>query len=256
MWMPKAQPSAKPEHAFYHDLAEYYDLVYLYIDYHQHADAILSLIRQYKKTQNNALLDMACGTGSHAKLLAPHGFAITGVDLSEKMLVVARRKNPDTVFLKGDMRTYVPEKKFGVVLCFHNAILYNQDKTQMRQTLSNFYAALEPGGVLIFDAVDKRIGETPKRGAFIYDGKDVHLEFRPQWAYNKQGNRMDLTIDFLVDGKKYHDHHVMGAFAFEEITDLLKEAGFDVFTFERNLEAPKPFEGIFVGRKPTAQSHS
>ncbi|MDP2717503.1 MAG: class I SAM-dependent methyltransferase, partial [Candidatus Micrarchaeota archaeon] len=221
-----------------------------YVDYHQHADAILSLIRKYKQTPSNALLDMACGTGSHAKLLKPHGFAITGVDLSEKMLAVARRKNPDTVFLQGDMRTFVPTQKYGVVLCFHNAILYNQDAAQMRRTLSNFYSSLLPGGILIFDAVDKKIGFTPKRGVFIYDGKDVHLEFRPEWAYNQKQNRMDLTIDFLVDDKTYHDHHEMGAFSFEEITDLLKEAGFDVFAFERNLEAPKPFEGIFVGRKP------
>jgi SAM-dependent methyltransferase len=242
-------PESTRAHAFYHDLADFYDLVYLYVDYHQHANAILSLIQQYKKTQNNALLDMACGTGTHAKILKPHGFAITGVDLSEDMLAVARRKNPDTVFIQGDMRTFRPNEKYGVVLCFYNAILYNPDEGQLRQTLSNFYAALEPGGVLIFDAVDKRIGLTAKRGAFIYDGKDVHLEFRPEWAYNQAQNRMDLTIDLVVDGKTYHDHHVMGAFTFEELTALLKQAGFEVFTFERNLEQPRAFEGIFVARK-------
>lgn len=237
-------------HVFYTDLAKYYDVVYLYVDYHRHADAIFSLIRKYKQNDNPNLLDMACGTGSHAKLLSPKGFAVTGVDVSEKMLAVARKKNPGIFFVSGDMRTFIPTEKFGVVLCFHNAILYNQDQSQMRATLSNFFSALEPGGVVVFDAVDKRIGATLKRGEYRYEGQGLNLSFKPQWAYNEKTNRLDLSIDFDVNGKTFHDHHEMGAFTFDELKKLLEQTGFEAYSFKRNLEQPRELEAIFVGRKP------
>ncbi|MBI4360738.1 class I SAM-dependent methyltransferase [Candidatus Micrarchaeota archaeon] len=237
-------------HAFYTDLAEYYDVVYLYVDYRRHADAIFSLIQKYKKNDNPKLLDMACGTGTHAKLLSPKGFVVTGVDISENMLAVARKKNPGIFFVRGDMRTFAPKEKFGVVLCFHNAILYNQDEAQMRATLSNFFSALQPGGILVFDAVDKRIGATPKRGEYRFNSSDLNLSFKPQWAYNEKTNRLDLAIDFDVNGKTFHDHHEMGAFTLQELKDHAKNAGFDVFLLQRNFEFPRKEEALFVCRKP------
>ena len=43
------------------------------------------------------ILDLACGTGTVSRLLVPRGYFVTGVDLSEGMLDVARRRAAELV---------------------------------------------------------------------------------------------------------------------------------------------------------------
>ncbi|HZL71260.1 MAG TPA: class I SAM-dependent methyltransferase, partial [Planctomycetota bacterium] len=55
------------------------------------------------------VLDLTCGTGSQAFWLAERGFEVTGLDISSRMLAIARRKargkGSAVRFLKGDVRT-------------------------------------------------------------------------------------------------------------------------------------------------------
>ena len=48
-------------------------------------------------------MDVACGTGSHAVILK-NNFNITGVDINENMLKIAREKVPEANFIHGDMK--------------------------------------------------------------------------------------------------------------------------------------------------------
>ena len=66
------------------------------------------------------VLDLGCGYGWHCIYAAEHGAAsVTGVDLSEKMLAVAREKTaaPQVTYLRGDMGAVeFPPESFDVVL--------------------------------------------------------------------------------------------------------------------------------------------
>ncbi len=238
------------EHRFYHELAPYYDYVYLYVDYKRQAHAFSQLTQKYRQNTNSRLLDVCCGTGGHCSLLKAKGFHVTGLDLSGDMLAVARRNNPGISFVKGDMKTFRLNERFGTILCFFNSILYNQNKTQLTRTLQNFYKHLQPGGILIFDAVDKSVGIRDKRGDYRYVGADHVVAFKPFWKLNRKQNVMDLFIDFEIDGKPYNDHHVMGAFSLSELKAQAEHAGFEVFMLQRNFEFPRKEEALFVCRKP------
>ena len=49
----------------------------------------------------SSILDIGCGTGSHALPFADMGYAVTGVDISEDMLEIARKKASDQkIFIK------------------------------------------------------------------------------------------------------------------------------------------------------------
>jgi ubiquinone/menaquinone biosynthesis C-methylase UbiE len=48
------------------------------------------------------LLDVATGTGAQAGAFADAGAAVVGVDLSPRMLAIARRKHPGVTFVEGD----------------------------------------------------------------------------------------------------------------------------------------------------------
>ena len=52
----------------------------------------------------DVLLDLGCGTGHVGATLAPHVKQVTGVDLCDAMLDVARPKAPHARFLRADLR--------------------------------------------------------------------------------------------------------------------------------------------------------
>lgn len=100
-----------------------------------------------------SVLDMGCGPGWTSLFLAQAGFDVVGVDISERMVEIARDRgaqcNIPTEFLVGDMEDLNLERKdFGGVLffdCLHHCPAYPQ-------ALQRAYAHLRPGGhVLLFE---------------------------------------------------------------------------------------------------------
>ena len=212
---------------FYTKLARYYDKIYHYIDYKKQVSFIIKLIKKYNQSKNNKILDVACGTGMHTDLLQKEGFDVTGFDISEDMLREAKKKNSKINFIQGDMKKLDLSEKFGTIICFFNSILYNKGE-EMKKTLINFYNHLEKGGILIFDAVDKSMGINSKKEEYKYEDDNLKILFKPQWIYNQETNIMELDIDFIVNEEKLHDHHIMGAFSFDELKHILKEANFEI----------------------------
>lgn len=63
------------------------------------------IVRDLKLSKQSRVLDVACGTGTQAILLAKKGYHVTGVDLSTAMLKKAKLKagdNPNITFIRGD----------------------------------------------------------------------------------------------------------------------------------------------------------
>ena len=96
-------------------------------------------------------LDIGCGTGSNAIWLARQHFTVTGCDLSQTAIEIAREKasgsNVDCTFLVADfLEDPIPGASFGFVFdrgCFHSV---GADK-ERRQFAENVSACLEAGGL-------------------------------------------------------------------------------------------------------------
>ena len=75
--------------------AELYDLIYSsFKNYSEEAAALAALIRR-EHPNARTVLDVACGTAEHARLLAgDHGFAVDGLDLDPAFVRIARGKLP------------------------------------------------------------------------------------------------------------------------------------------------------------------
>ncbi|MBU0648053.1 class I SAM-dependent methyltransferase, partial [Patescibacteria group bacterium] len=105
-----------PKEQLYKEYAKFYDKIYSKKKYGIEVDFILSVINKYK-IEGKDLLDMACGTGTHAKKLVDSGFRVTGVDVNPEMLKLAKKKTKKASFVKGTMQSYESKKKFDVITC-------------------------------------------------------------------------------------------------------------------------------------------
>src|SRR5215469_2891172 len=74
------------------DSAELYDAIYQFKNYKRECERLRALIDEAVPAART-LLDVACGTGEHARFLREH-FAVDGVDINEHYLHAARQKNP------------------------------------------------------------------------------------------------------------------------------------------------------------------
>src|SRR4029077_8051325 len=134
----------------YRQLADYYDEIYHFKNYQKEAETIENLIRQYKKSSGNHLLDVACGTGSHITYLKQH-YIVEGLDFSPDMLRLARKKHPVVTFHRGDMTSFKLKNRFDVITCLFSAIGHVKTRARMRRAVRNMAIHLQPGGLMVLE---------------------------------------------------------------------------------------------------------
>jgi SAM-dependent methyltransferase len=130
----------------------FYDAIYGTMkDYARETQLIHELIRQYKQSPGNALLDLACGTGRHISFLRQN-YSVEGLDLDEQMLEIARQRNPGVVFHQADMVDFELGRRFDAILCLFSSIGYVKTVPRLRQALQTMRRHLSPGGVILIEA--------------------------------------------------------------------------------------------------------
>ncbi len=101
-----------------------------------------------------AVEDLGCGRGRHAIPLARRGYEVTGVDLSEKMLRLARlRSEKDGVrveWVREDMRTFCRPGAFDACLSLFTSFGFFSDR-ENQKVLDNVGRSLKSGGRLLLD---------------------------------------------------------------------------------------------------------
>src|SRR5215213_4990891 len=95
------------------------------------------------------VLDLGCGAGVPVtRWLIDRGFTVTGVDVSDRQLELARTNVPDCTFLKADMTEldFAPET-FDAVVAFHSII--HVPRTEHPTLLAGIYRWLKPKGIFL-----------------------------------------------------------------------------------------------------------
>ena len=99
-----------PAEGSYNRFARYYDFIYEgLLDYDADIRYLEAVFRRFLPRRPRTILDLACGTGTHAIRLARRGHEVVGVDLSRDQLAIARRKarraRSPVLFVRADMRS-------------------------------------------------------------------------------------------------------------------------------------------------------
>jgi len=133
-----------------------YDSLYSDKDYKAECDLIETLFHRYSRIPVSTVLDLGCGTGSHAFALSSRGYEVLGIDRSEGMLAVAQQRLVNdgmgkVRFQRGDIRTVDPAQKFDAALIMFAVLGYQAENNDVLSTLQAAHRNLKRGGLLIFD---------------------------------------------------------------------------------------------------------
>jgi len=95
----------------------------------------------------SSILDLGCGDGRDAKIFSERGFKVTGIDLSDKMLDLARTKVALAIFKKMDIRNLeFPDNSFEGIWAV--ASLLHIPKKEIHKALSESYRVLKKKGII------------------------------------------------------------------------------------------------------------
>ncbi len=136
--------------------AELYDVFYGDKPYQDEAAFVHHCLVRYGDGPVRRLLELACGTGTHALELEKHGYEIVATDYTEDMLASARQKaarvKSKINFQRKDMRTldYSPQS-FDATVCLFNAIGYVTTNDELAQVFRGVHQQLRLGGLFVFD---------------------------------------------------------------------------------------------------------
>lgn len=112
-------------------------------------DAYVRMAEQFRA---HRVLDIGCGTGVFALLLADRGIEVVGIDPAEASLDVARAKpgSERVRWICGDA-TALPPLQVDLATMTANVAQEIADPSLWRKTLQGAYEALRPGGHLVFE---------------------------------------------------------------------------------------------------------
>jgi len=233
--------------SLYADLSRYYDQFCAGVDYAQQCEFAERAFKCFNESAGNDYLDLACGTGPHLHFMQQKGFHVSGLDNSAAMLELAQQRCPQAQLLLCDLAAFEYERQFDLISCFLYSIHYSHPLTALQETLSRAHRALKPGGIFIFDLVDRN-GIRNSEGVVSHaDSAEGALRFQSGWNYRGHGEVLDLNLSIELDGvagvQRWSDHHVMTATTIAEVKLLLQQIGFEVTLLEHDYSRLQEWGG-------------
>jgi SAM-dependent methyltransferase len=136
--------------------AELYDLFYAAKDYEGEARFVHERLARFAEGPVRRVLELACGTGRHALALERLGHEVVGIDHSDSMLAVARRRAAEAgaraAFRAGDLRALDGEgAPFDAAVCLFDSIGYVATNEALEEALRGVHRAVRPGGLFLFE---------------------------------------------------------------------------------------------------------
>jgi SAM-dependent methyltransferase len=174
------------------------------------------------------LLHLGCGAGVYDRVFKRH-FKVTGVDISEGMLRIARRLNSDVRYVRGDMRKVRLGTTFDAVT-IPDSIDYMTTAGDLGKAVDTAFLHLKPGGVLLIVA---HLREQFKENNFVYEGRGRGVRvtvFENNTITGRHG--YEATLVYLIRRQKsleiFSERHVLGLFDGPTWNRLLRQRGFRV----------------------------
>ncbi|MDY6918165.1 MAG: class I SAM-dependent methyltransferase [Chloroflexota bacterium] len=139
--------SSGDQRRLYSDLAWLWPIISPPQDYVEETERLCRTIQDRSRIEVGSLLHLGCGAGNNDYTLKEH-FEVTGVDLSEDMLGMARWLNPQVAYAQGDMRTVRLGRSFDAVMLL-DSVGYMLTEDDLRAAFATAFAHLNPRGLFL-----------------------------------------------------------------------------------------------------------
>ncbi|MEX2230711.1 MAG: class I SAM-dependent methyltransferase [Cyclobacteriaceae bacterium] len=216
--------------------SKYYNLLYLDKDYQSEVDYIDSLIKRFHP-KTTRILDVGCGTGRHAKLLADKGYKIHGIDLSEQMLEIALQSDKtNTSFSSGDIRNFDLKQKFDTITSLFHVMSYQTTNEDVVNSFNTIHKHLEDDGIFIFDCWYGPAVLLDLPGLRVKEMEDANLKViritRPTVDFNKSIVEVNFEVNVfdkaLRTMQTIQEQHKMRYFFQNELYFFTERCGFSI----------------------------
>ncbi|NLW48253.1 MAG: class I SAM-dependent methyltransferase [Firmicutes bacterium] len=149
--------------------------------------------------EGSTILDLGCGPGNIVKFLVNQdkGYKILGVDLSPKMLKIARQNVPTEQFIIGDIRHLQMERKFDAVIVSFCMIHLNDDEAI--GLLGKTYDLLNAKGYLYLSFMS---GGTPGFDKASFSDKEMYFNYFSPAKIEKEL----LNLGYAIISKHFHEY--------------------------------------------------
>lgn len=240
--------------SFFEAEPELYEKTFGYRDFSTQVNFLNELFKQ-----NNAknILDIASGHSPQGRLLAKKGYSISGVDLSESLLELGRKRakseKTKMKFYKRDMSNF-SLGKFDAAYIMFNSILHLNSKRKLNSHFKSVNKNLRKKGIYVID-----VSQSPFEKPFEKHKLDRKIGgIRSVITYTPLSKK-NLIAEFQTDthhkDKKYSDKFkVLMFLPIKILKDLASKNGFEIldiysdFKFNKNKES-NPIRYIAVLRK-------
>lgn len=136
--------------------AELYDIFYRDKPYDEEALFVHRCLQQQAIGPTERVLELACGTGTHALALERLGYEVTAVDYSAAMLGVAKQKIASAgsrvnTLLQDISTLNLAGATFDAAVCLFDSIGYVATNERLRQVFEGVHSHLRPDGLFVFE---------------------------------------------------------------------------------------------------------
>lgn len=229
---------------------QYYDRIYAGKDYAAEVAAVLRISLDLTGAAPKRVLDVGCGTGSHALLLASAGCDVVGLDLDTDAIAVACGKcvalpPPVPRFLCQDVAA-LADDGFDLAISMFNVINYIDCSRALSRFLEAIIQRLAPGGVYIFDCWNglAALLDPPRDKEMELAAGDERIKVatRPTLDRMRQSVHMtnQVTITRSNGGTESFDYNYTSTLWTPwHLRQVLTQAGFGVVNICRLMEPDK-----------------
>lgn len=234
----------------YKTFAKIYDEV---MDETLYEDWLNFTTRHIGESQKN-ILELACGTGILSVELANIGHRVTGLDLSEEMIELAKERTTEDdellSFEVGDMLDLKKADQYDVVTCFSDSLCYMPDEEAVQTVFNEVYRSLKSDGIFLFD---------------VHSIFKIEQEF-PEYSYHYQTDDFAFLWESYPGDVPYSVEHFLTFFVketeeedtFKRYDELHEERTYSIETY-KNMLSKSGFTDIkvvadFTDNKPNDES--
>jgi SAM-dependent methyltransferase len=173
------------------------------------------------------MLDVACGKGRHSKTLASYGHHVTGIDISEDSIALAKKHECDNLdFFVHDMRLPFWGNYFNYVFNFFTSFGYFKTRREHDDAIRTIAKSLKKEGILVIDYLNVHYAEAhlvhneeKKIGQTNYD---IH-----RWDDETHFYKQITVTDAALPKPLVHTEKV-AKFSLGDFTEMLAYQGLQV----------------------------